>query len=666
MSELLSPAGDIDALRAAISGGADAVYLGLTEFSARAGAGNFDADALRTARTKCDRAGVKIYVTLNTLLFDRELPRLQEAVRLLCEVGVDGVIVQDLAVAEAVHRLAPSLPLHGSTQMTVHSLSGAKALEKMGFVRVVLARELSLDQIRHIVRNTTLETEVFVHGALCMCYSGHCYFSSVIGQKSGNRGRCAQPCRLPYGGGYPLSLKDLCALEHLDALRQMGVTSFKIEGRLKSPEYVALVTRAYAERLAGRTVSPELRKALTDIFSRDGFTDGYLTEQVGKAMFGTKQKTEFADYKSAVALAERQKPFKRFSLSVTLKAPIDAPSEWIFDDGHHTVTLTGPAAGRAATRPLTRESLFEKLDKLTDTPYVLRAVTLEGEDAFLPVSALNDMRKKGIEALDGMRHTAPIAFTEAAPAPLPAGSGKGGTELLFRSAQGFDRQADYSDFRRVWLPIPLLSLYEGDNRGAVIDHFCSDDELTGIMQTLQVQHITDVLVGNIGHIAPLKAAGFAVWGDYALNITNSQALARYAAMGLAGATLSFELSLPQIRDLQLSLPTALICYGRLPLMTFRNCAMKNLGFCRHHDGYGHLTDRKGETFLLECRADCGNTLYNAVPLFLEQSRLRDGITARLEFTDETPEQVRDIIHCFATGAKPARRTTRGLYLRGIL
>ena len=261
MLELLSPAGSMEALRAAVQNGANAVYLGYDRFNARMGAQNFSADELQEAIVYCHVRGVQVHLTLNTLVSDREMARAAEVIRAAAVFGVDAFIVQDLGMVQLCKEIAPSVPVHASTQMSIHSLEGVVAAAELGCSRVVLARELPMEQIRHICRRSPVEIEVFVHGALCMCYSGQCYLSSVIGRRSGNRGQCAQPCRLPYGYGrfeatrYPLSLKDNCLIEHVRELERMGVASVKIEGRMKRPEYVAVVTKAYRAAIDGRRVT---------------------------------------------------------------------------------------------------------------------------------------------------------------------------------------------------------------------------------------------------------------------------------------------------------------------------------------------------------------------------------------------------------------------------
>ena len=345
--ELLSPAGSRQALEAAVRCGADAVYLGLDRFNARQGAANFDPAAFREAVAFCHPRGVAVHVTLNTLAGDSELPDLLDAVEQVCEAGADAAIVQDVGLARLIREAAPELALHASTQLSIHSAAGLPLLKEMGFCRVVLAREMSREEIARTTRAAAelgMETEVFVHGALCMCLSGQCYMSSIIGQRSGNRGLCAQPCRLAFAdGGYPLSLKDLSLLEHLEELESMGVASLKIEGRSKRPEYVGAATAAFRQRLDGGKADPALERQLESVFRRSGHTDGYFTGRLGAAMFGHRTREDeaaSADTLSAVhALYRAERQSLPVTASLTLTA--DRPASLTLSDGAHTVTVEG-------------------------------------------------------------------------------------------------------------------------------------------------------------------------------------------------------------------------------------------------------------------------------------------------------------------------------------
>ena len=282
MIELLAPAGSPEAVIAAVQNGADAVYLGMGDFNARRGAKNFTEEEFEKAVRYCRIRGCKVYVTLNTLVNDREIEPAVSAAKLASDMGADGIIIQDLGLIRAIRSALPDIPLHASTQMSLHDLAGVQAAAEMGLTRAVLARELSMEQIRFITKHATIETEVFCHGALCFCYSGQCYMSALIGRRSGNRGMCAQPCRMEYSltgrmDEHPLSLKDACLADRLQELEEAGVACLKIEGRMKRPEYTAIVTGIYAKALREhRAPSPEEMALLEQAFSRQGFTQGYI------------------------------------------------------------------------------------------------------------------------------------------------------------------------------------------------------------------------------------------------------------------------------------------------------------------------------------------------------------------------------------------------------
>ena len=338
MLELLAPAGSMESVQAAVQNGAGAVYLGYGDFNARRNAKNFTREEAAAAVSYCHLRDVKVHLTLNTLLTDRELPRAAQVAAEISEMGVDAVIVQDLGVARMLRQVAPDVHLHASTQMTVHSLDGVKECADLGMTRAVLSRELSRDQIAYICQNSPIEIEVFGHGALCMCYSGQCYLSSMIGGRSGNRGLCAQPCRLKYGWGkradeYPLSLKDMSLVGYLKELEDMGVACLKLEGRMKRPEYVAIVTRVYADALReGREPTAEELRQLEAAFSRQGFTQGYFLDQKGPDMFGTRQEGEdprelFAQARTTYESGENRKTPVRLYAWIQAGEPAQVAAE---------------------------------------------------------------------------------------------------------------------------------------------------------------------------------------------------------------------------------------------------------------------------------------------------------------------------------------------------
>lgn len=468
-AEILAPAGGEAQLRAAVLCGADAVYLGLRGFNARAGAENFDESTLPQTVGWCHARGVRVYVTLNTLVTDRELPQWLHSLDAVAAAGVDGVLVQDLGLAKIIRQRYPTLPLHASTQMTIHNLAGARLLEEMGFAQVVLARELSKEEIAAICAGTSMRCEVFVHGALCMSVSGQCYLSSVLGERSGNRGRCAQPCRLDFkshGRGYALSLKDLTLTDRLRELETLGVASFKIEGRLKRPEYVAAAVTACRQSLAGEV--PDL-ETLRSVFSRSGFTDGYYTARRDLTMFGTRTRED------AAAAAEVQGKLSALTRNEVGRLPVDMvltmapgePATLAVTDGTHRVEVAGEVPQTALTRPTDEELARRALEKCGGTPFYLQNLTCHiGEGLMLPLSALNRLRAAALTALAEARSVV-VPYPQAtAAAGEPAGrarpaqiEGAGPHRCPLRQprfpADGpGDRAADYRGLRAQYHQFP--------------------------------------------------------------------------------------------------------------------------------------------------------------------------------------------------------------------
>ena len=405
MLEILAPAGSPECLTAALNTGADAVYLGYSSFSARKNAVNFDRLQLCQAVDLCHHSGVKVYVALNTLIKDSELDELRKAVEIIAEAGVDALIVQDYAVAAIARQVAPRLHLHGSTQMTITSAGGAEFIRKRGFTRAVLARELSFAQIEKIVRSVDIETEVFVHGALCVCVSGQCYMSAVLGGRSGNRGLCAQPCRLNFtcnGRENVLSLKDLSVIEQLSELERIGVTSAKIEGRMKRPEYVAAAVSQCRKALSGEAPDTAL---LRDIFSRSGFTQGYWNGDM-KNMQGVRTKDDVvAAPKAFAALHELYKaPYKRFTVDFKVEILDEQPAlcraECTVHGKRLSAEVTGEIPQRAVNRALDEEALSERMKKLGGTVFKAgRVDCVIGEGLILAASAVNELRRNALEQL---------------------------------------------------------------------------------------------------------------------------------------------------------------------------------------------------------------------------------------------------------------------------
>ncbi len=674
--ELLAPAGTIEAARSAVHNGADAVYVGGRILNARRAAKGFSGEELKDLVAYCRLRNVKVYVTVNTLTREEELGDLLELAEEIAASGADAAIVSDLGVARVLQRACPDLPLHASTQMNIHTPAGAQFLEKMGFKRVVLARELSLPEIEAICRSTAMEIEVFAHGALCMCYSGNCYLSAVIGQKSGNRGLCAQPCRLPYGDDrYPLSLKDLCALEQLDALKRAGVASLKIEGRLKSPEYVGSVCNAYRRVLDGTPPTQEDLDRLAFIFSRSGFTADYLQGKPSPAMFGIKTKTEHADYKQAVSqvvktLTEGYETKKRtVSFRLFMREGLCRLTVQCED---FKTEILGEPPQPAIKKEVTEEDALRALSKLGGTPFELGEFSaLIRHDLFYPAAAFNALRREAIAAVEAHFAPEPHSFAPILPATEDAVS-QGTAPNLEGWFWNAPKVSPDRRLSRYWLNAAKereIAPYAADRRaGVFFPAAVEQSELEAMAERLYKLGFRYALCRNIGQVAPLREAGFEVHGDFSFNAANTQTLT-VLKQELASLTLSYELTLRQIRKLKKPLPCGIIVYGRLPLMQTKNCILKNIGPCRSGKG-GALTDRTGRSFPIACDHGCQNVLFNSTPLFLADRNREwkeSNISfARLLFTNESTDEIRRILDAYTEGGEPPKLYTRGLYYRGVL
>ena len=607
---------------------------------------------------------------------------------------VDAFIVQDLGVVSLCRQLAPDVPIHASTQMSIHSLEGVMEAAALGCSRVVLARELPAEEIAHICKKSPVEIEVFVHGALCMCYSGQCYLSSVIGRRSGNRGQCAQPCRLPYGYGrfestrYPLSLKDNCLAGELDELRRMGVASIKIEGRMKRPEYVAIVTRAYRTVLNGGKLMPSDLQELETAFSRQGFTDGYFRGQTGSDMFGRRQEGEdtadlFASARATYEQGEPQRIGVRFYAMIRRGEPAQLAVE---DPDGNLCRTRGPVPEQAVYRSLTPQDLEQQLKKTGGTPYLCTAVRSSLDpDLMLPASAINAMRRDVIAELTAKRGRAAPARLNAYDEPPRYDGIAGEPQLTIAVRTAGQITSRMLSMKPTVLYVPLSELAEHPDLpqrvsvetqlAAILPRVIWSGELAPVARQLRTVYemgVRQVLAGNLGQLHIARAAGFAVRGDFGLNIVNSRAMRYLREQGLDSQLLSFELTLPQIRDISKAVPAELLIYGRLPLMLMENCVMKNrTGICACQTGTVRLVDRVGEEFpIVKDPGTCRNVLLNGKKLYLldKKDALRGmGLWAlRLQFTTENPGEIDKVLMDYQGRAVfDAGSYTRGLYSRGV-
>ena len=687
--EVLAPAGDGEALRAAVFAGANAVYLGLKQFSARRTAGNFDAQQLKEAVAFCHARDVRVHAAVNTTAFSGELGLLADTIRMAAGAGVDALIVQDLATAALARQMAPGLALHGSTQLTVHTLSGVRQLAEMGFERAILARELSLAEIAAITKESPIEIEVFVHGALCMSVSGQCYLSSMIGGRSGNRGLCAQPCRLPFfadgGGEYALSLKDLSLADRIGELTRMGVASLKIEGRMKRPEYVAAAVTAVRRAREGEPVDFE---TLRSVFSRSGFTKGYFDGKIDREMFGRRQKEDVTSAAGVLGELEKlyakENPLVPVTMGFTAGAG-EAVALTVRDRDGYAVTVTGEATLLAEKKPTDADRARQNLAKTGGTPYYAEVIDCTiGPGLLVPASALNALRREALEELTARRSAVePHPFTDRVPrlADAPADRRKPKLRARVSAGQLTRRLAGYCDEFQVPLEEAEDVLASGFVRADQVIVEIPRILFDGAPKALELLRWAGELgvrrawCGNLGAVTLAREAGLLPEGGYSLNVTNAYALRECARLGLGACELSFELDLGEARRLDGGLAKGILAYGYLPLMALRNCPIQAAKGCRACRGYENLIDRKGVAFTVDCGAHDGrrrevSDLYNSVPLWLadrpEELRGFDFIT--LYFTRETPGVCERVAAAYAgePGAYQPEARTRGLYYREVL
>jgi len=674
--EILAPAGGMEQLIAAVRCGADAVYLGAGGFNARRGAENFAGDALARAVAYCHGRGVKVHVTVNTLVMDAELSALEETLRRVAESGADAVIVQDLAVLALLRRHCPDLALHASTQMTVHNLDGARLMAGLGFRRVVLARELTLREIETITARCGIETEVFVHGALCMSMSGGCYLSAMLGGRSGNRGGCAQPCRLDWrcgGHSHVLSLKDMSHIGHLAALRAAGVASLKIEGRMKRPEYVAAAVTACRRARDGE---PYDLDSLRAVFSRSGFTDGYLTGKRDAAMFGHRTREDVTAAEGVLAPLRSLYKAERQSVPVDMSLELGEDASLLtVSDGTNTVLCRGETPQTARTRPTDAESARRSLEKTGGTPFLLRNLVFRSDPGrMLPAAGLNALRREALEALLQKREApSPHPFLAGAAPPRPLHTPPE-TPALWGRYERAEQLGDLSGLDRVILPVAVLAA-----QPALVDRL--GPRLTGELPALvfpgeeaalrescaglRRRGLRELLGGNAYALPLARELGFSLRGGLGLNVTNSVAAGEYADLGLESLTASMELTLAQIGRLESPVPLGLVVYGALPLMRFRACPARGRAGCGGCDGAPTLTDRRGTAFPLLCHDRRYGTLLNSLPLYAADRRLPRLDFWTLYFTRETPAQTEAVIRLVRAREKAPFPRTAGLYVRGV-
>lgn len=689
MMEILSPCGSFESLAAALNTGADAVYVGMKKFSARKNAENFSDEELDVACRECHKRGVRLYVALNTLMYDSEAAEAAECIKTAARCGVDGLIIQDIGVLRLAEKIAPALPRHASTQMTLNSLSGVQAAEELGCSRVVLGRELSFEQIKKIADNTSVELEVFVHGALCVSISGQCYMSSVFGGRSGNRGLCAQPCRLDFsvsGRHNVISLKDSSLVEHLKKLEEIGVASCKIEGRMKRPEYVACATNACRKSLDGGEYDAD---RLAGIFSRGGLTDGYFSGSLLN-MQGIRGKDDVESSAKALSgiKALYKDEFARFSIDIHAVVKANKPISAIASFKSITVSVEGEIPQKAENAVTTSESVVARLSKLGGTQFSAGEISCEIDDGlYVSASALNGVRRALCEKLSSAierNYTPDYTLYDFS---YPKAKNTENHGVKFRAEVADSKQLEEAlnlEFEYVYAPITLLD--EGtpkkDRIIIVAPLFLADceDEVRAELIRLKKSGFSHGAAMTLAHAKLLKDCGYTVHGGYRMNIINTLSANVCKELGFEDITLSFEGTADSLSKINSPISTGILAYGRLPLMAMRRCpvadsAPRGLTFsdgktvctsngCKRKEICGaSIADRRGNKMPVLCG---GNSveLLNPDTLILSdrQSTLAQFDFAVLRFTTET--ELAPILKMYRTNGKPQGSLTRGLYFRG--
>lgn len=671
--EILAPAGSMEALLAALRCGADAVYVGAKAYSARSSAVNFDLPELEEAVKLCHLYGAKLHLAVNTLLTDSELDNFQGFIRQAVQCGIDACIVQDLGVLKIIRSMIPDLPLHASTQMSIHTPEGALQAKELGCSRIVLARELSCRDLEKICE-LPVETEVFVHGALCMSVSGQCSFSAIVGGRSANRGQCAQACRLPWNtpeGNYPaaLSLKDVSLVKHVELLKKIGVDSFKIEGRMKRPEYVAAAVTALRMALDGQ--QPDM-KVLQSVFSRSGFTDGYFTGKK-QAMFGYRRKEDVLAGQQVFSSiqASYQKPRIIAELDFALQLQTGQPALlYVSDSDGNKIMIQGDIPEPAQKMPLKAEVLQKYLQKLGGTVYQCRSVRLNNQDnLILSASQCNALRRNAVAEMNALRQKK-TAYQILEPPVLHVSGMQEKHSIQKRLHVRTTAQMQYALQTNMITCLPLclaeicqpeLSIWVESPR--IIAH---EAEYQNQLQKLYQKGFRHLLCHNLADIRIGREIGFVLHGGFGLNCTNSVTAYSLQEQGLQDATGSYELRAKTLQNLNRVMPCSAYIYGRLPMMLFRLCPIQAQDGCRHKHCF--LTDRTGRKFPLLCNGDYQELLNSEILFLADKLSYFAGLDGwDFYFTDESPEQIQEVLQAYDSYPKqiPANRTN-GLYLKGGL
>lgn len=688
--EILAPAGGYDAFVSAINNGADAVYIGGKSFSARKNAVNFSDKEIINAVKYAHLRGAKVYITLNTLLKDSEIKDASEFVKFCDNAGVDALIIQDLSVLAMIKNMNVNLAPHASTQMTVMNTEGVKICEKMGYTRVVLARELSFDDIKNISEKTNCELEVFVHGALCVCCSGQCLLSSVIGARSGNRGDCAQPCRLWYNlidydgkkvfktPKYLISLKDLCLVDEVGKFKEIGVKSLKIEGRMKSKEYVSLASNAYHTAKINGRVSPETFAELENIFSRSGFTKAYFNSKIGRGMLNFDKNNDEVYknidenvLKKASEMAKNEGVKRKVEIYARVLKDEKISVKFSDDFGNGIFYESDIVPQIASNAPLTYEKLYDAFAKLGGTAFSLEKFSCDlDENLFVSAKDLNSVRREGVRLLEGKilntqnRKTVKNFEYHTENKKIE----KCGFTASVRTSEQLETVMREDVFEKIFVPYKLYKKYENnlknDNRIVCVPYDAFGDKMPDFNG---IERISATNISQLGICREKE-----IFAEASLNITNSVALDMYKNLGVLCAHLSNELTIGEIKNMKKCIDTEITVYGKIAVMLTKACVLKNgIGKCGcKSEKFLYIEDRLGKKFpVITNKLNCTNTIFNSAPIVMSD-RLNEvkniGVRyLRLEFTDEGKDLVKSIISLYKSGGKCGFEFTRGHYYRGV-
>lgn len=671
-TEILAPVGSVETLRAAVLSGADAVYFGLGNFNARRNAQNFTDKEAEEAIEYCHSRGVKVHITLNTLIKDTEIKDAVEAVKHICSIGADAVIVQDLGLAKIVKTVCPDIEIHASTQMSAGTLEGLYELKNLGFTRAVLPRELSFEEIKYLCEHSPIDLEVFIHGALCMCVSGQCLMSAVLGSRSGNRGLCAQPCRLPFkvqkGTGHDLSLKDLSLIEHIPELSEMGICSFKIEGRMKRPEYVSAVVSACKKSINDEYTSL-VRKDLADLFSRSGFTDGYYENELGRDMFGYREKENvqsatkelFSKYASVY-----EKEQARFNVDFTFSGKIGEKARLVAKHENHIATAESEMLCEAPiNRPIAVERIHDALSKCGGTQFNAGNIEIKGDvDYSLPVSALNQMRRNALEALTTL--ISGENERKLCPPPIPTSIKSENQRKYYCRFDNAEQIPENLQADLIFVPLGTDDKIIKDNSyGVELPHgmFGNGEKVEKMLLTSSAEIC---LCHTLDAVAVAKKCKKKIVASPSLNIFNSLSMDVVKSLRISEVIVSNECTVENFKKMSAPVPKGITAYGRIPLMLTRNCPVKNGKTCAECKRESEITDRMGISFPVRCHMGYSEIL-NSRPIYMADRlhEIPDCDIFFFNFTTETKQEVNDVMNAYYNEEKPRGEFTRGLLYRGV-